>query len=91
MTLYVPKHSDTRDVVNRFTFHPPHGDQVRRFECLREQARGLAFLILQGTPPCREQSLALTKLEEVVMWANAAIARNEPAASSELIEENQSR
>ncbi|CAK9044320.1 Site-specific tyrosine recombinase XerC, partial [Durusdinium trenchii] len=78
MTLYVPKHSETRDIVNRFTFHPPHGDQVRRYESLREQARGLAFLILQGTPPSREQSLALTKLEEVVMWANAAIARNEP-------------
>jgi hypothetical protein len=29
------------------------------------------------TPVSREQSLALTHLEEVVMFANAAIARNE--------------
>jgi len=28
-------------------------------------------------PDSRERSLALTKLEEAVSWANAAIARNE--------------
>ena len=26
-------------------------------------------------PPCREQSLAITALEEAMFWANAAIAR----------------
>ena len=26
-------------------------------------------------PPSREQSLAITKLEEAMFWANAAIAR----------------
>lgn len=27
-------------------------------------------------PSSRERSLAMTKLEEAVMWANSAIARN---------------
>lgn len=29
------------------------------------------------TPKSREQSTALTNLDQVVFWANAAIARNE--------------
>ena len=37
----------------------------------------MAEEIVKHTPPSREQSLALTALEECVMWANAAIARNE--------------
>ncbi len=37
----------------------------------------LAQYVLALTPESREQSLAVTKLEEAMMWANAAIARNE--------------
>lgn len=33
--------------------------------------------IAEFTPTSREQELALTKLEEAIMWANASIARNE--------------
>ena len=36
-----------------------------------------AHLIVTLTPKSREQSLALTKLEEAIMHANSAIARNE--------------
>jgi hypothetical protein len=32
---------------------------------------------VEHTPESREQSLALTNLEQAVMWANAAIARRE--------------
>jgi hypothetical protein len=28
------------------------------------------------TPPSREQSIAITKLEEALFWTNAAIARH---------------
>ena len=35
-------------------------------------------MTIQGEcPESREKSLAFTKLEECIMWANAAIARNE--------------
>ena len=64
-------------INNDFVYHAPHGDQVERYASLREAGRQLAIKIVESTPVSREQSLALTKLEEAVMWANAAIARNE--------------
>jgi hypothetical protein len=61
-----------------YTYHPPAGDdQVARYTVLRSAAHLFARGVMQFTPPSREQSLALTKVEEAVMWANAAIARNE--------------
>jgi len=62
---------------NRFTYHPPKGDQTDRYQTLRAQGLDLATAIDTLCPPSREQSLALTKLEEAIMWANASIARNE--------------
>lgn len=66
-----------RDLNNIFTYHPPKGDQVERYHQLREKAKELALMIEEKVPESREKSLAHTKLEESVMWANAAIARNE--------------
>lgn len=64
-------------IRRRFTYHPPKGNQTQRYIQLRDAGKELALLIVGQTPESREQSLALTKLEEVIMWANAAIARNE--------------
>lgn len=66
-----------RRLDNTFTYHAPRADQPQRYEALRSQARALAESICRLTPSSREQSLALTKLEEAIFWANAAIARNE--------------
>ena len=67
-----------REQVERaFTYHPPKGDQTERHQAIRAQAGSLAKGVVMLCPPSRERSLALTKLEEAVMWANAAIARNE--------------
>lgn len=61
-----------------YTYHAPTGnDQILRYKLLRDQARTMASNVMQFTPASREQSLALTRIEEAVMWANAAIARNE--------------
>lgn len=60
-----------------FTYHTPKGDQPERYTQLRQQAKQLAELMVQLCPDSRELSLALTNLEQAVMWANAAIARNE--------------
>lgn len=65
------------DVANTFTYHQPKADQPMRYEALREKAKELAELILATTPESREQSLALTHLQETVMFANAAIAIHE--------------
>lgn len=68
---------NTKELETRFTYHSPKNDQVEKYENVRNKAKALAIFILDNTPESREQSLALTKLEEVVMWANAAIARRE--------------
>lgn len=65
------------ELVRRFTYHPPKGDQVHRYESIRAEGMTFATIISKLTPVSREQSLALTNLEQAVMWANAAIARNE--------------
>lgn len=62
---------------NNFTYHAPKEDQIQRYTTIREDANRLSLYLNQNCPPSRELSLALTKLEESVMWANAAIARNE--------------
>lgn len=62
-------------VENDFTYHPPQGDQSQRYIKMRETAKSLALLMVELCPEGRERSTALTKLEEAVMWANAAIAR----------------
>lgn len=65
------------DLENRFRYHAPKGNQAARYSFLRDAARSVAYVIKAATPPSREQSLALTHLEDAVMWANAAIARHE--------------
>jgi hypothetical protein len=67
----------TDDIANRFTYHAPKAGQPERYQQIRAAARELADLLTAQCPESRELSLALTKLEEVVFWANAAIARNE--------------
>jgi hypothetical protein len=67
-----------QDLENRFTYHPPKDDgQTNRYNGLRAHGLNLAKAINDWAPDSREKSLAITKLEEAIMWANAAIARNE--------------
>lgn len=68
---------DVKELDNRFTYHAPKGDQTQRYTSLRASARLLATAIVANTPESREQSLALTNLEQAVFWANASIARHE--------------
>jgi hypothetical protein len=68
---------DPQDLVNRFTYYAPSQEQVDKYEALRRKALEMALLIEMLCPDSRERSLAVTHLEEMVMWANASIARNE--------------
>jgi hypothetical protein len=65
----------TERIENDFVYHPPKGDQAERYTRLRGEAKSLALSIASLCPAGREQSLALTHLEQAVMWANAGIAR----------------
>jgi len=61
---------------NNFTYHAPKEGQPEIYALLRDWAKNLASHYLAECPDSRERDLALTKLEESVFWANAAIARN---------------
>lgn len=65
------------DIEKAFTYHPPKDNQTARYISIREKAKELATMIDSLCPESRERSLAFTRLDEVVMWANASIARNE--------------
>lgn len=58
-----------------FTYQPTNDAQVDRMAHLRGMAKAYAKEIAELVPASREQSLALTNLEQTVMWVNAGIAR----------------
>lgn len=64
-------------IENNFSYHAPKPGQTEKYQELRERAKSLANLIDRLCPMSREKAVAMTELESCVMWANAAIARNE--------------
>lgn len=63
-------------IENDFTYHAPKEGQPAKYEAIREKAKEMAYLVAGLVPDSEERNIALTKLEECVMWANAGIARN---------------
>lgn len=63
-------------IENNFTYHALSQDKIDVTNCIRLNAKDLALSIDEVCPNSREKSLAMTKLEEAVMWANASVARN---------------
>jgi len=64
-------------IEKNFKYHAPKDGQPAKYENIRDTAKAFAYRIDGICPDSREKSLAITKLEECVMWANASIARNE--------------
>jgi hypothetical protein len=62
---------------NPFEYQKPDVEQVERIERIRKCCDCLHTVILNNAPSSRERSLAITKLEEVSMWANKAIVFEE--------------
>ena len=69
----------TNDLKNRFAYHAPKDDFVK---ATHRSVRRLHYILADELdsllPDGREKSLVFTKLEESMMWANAAIARVNP-------------
>lgn len=72
----LPK-STREQIENNFKYHKPKGLQPAKYEALRDLGKGLAIAIDDICPDSREKSIAITHLETAIMFANAAIARNE--------------
>ena len=63
--------------VHNCTYHPPTAEETKaHHEAIRQMAIKAGESIMSHTPLGREQSVALTKIEEAMFWANAGIARN---------------
>lgn len=78
--FYQVRPEDLQENSRRFKHHGQTGDQCQRHADIRRSIRSAADFLLAACPPGRERALALTKLEEAMFWANAAVAR-EPAQS----------
>jgi hypothetical protein len=57
-----------------FKYHPPDADQIPKYQAVRDAARYFAEVITVNVPPCADRTVALRKIREAVMTANAAIA-----------------
>ena len=67
---------DIDDLENRFKFHPATTqERMLHHELIRDAALDLALTVNSICPDGRELSLAITKIEEAMYWANAAVAR----------------
>jgi len=65
-----------KDLYHRFAYHKPPNETVAMLHAaMRDAAYDLALIINDASVDCREKSIAITKVEEAMMWANAAIAR----------------
>lgn len=70
---------EDNELRRRFQYHPPTSPGAREaHEFVRETLRGVAEAVVPQLPggAGREQALFLTKVEEAMFWANAAIARH---------------
>lgn len=61
------------EIKNPFEYQKPSENAVAKITEVREKCKEL-YALLQTMPGCRENSVSITKLEEVSMWANKAIA-----------------
>jgi hypothetical protein len=69
----------TNDIEHRFRHHAPDEATARKHEAVRAAYRTLAHFVAGQVPDGRHQALALTALQESMMWANAGIACDSPA------------
>jgi len=61
-------------IENWFTYHSPTPDQLPCYTAIREAAKQFALVLVANTPESADQTVAIRKVREAVMIANASIA-----------------
>jgi hypothetical protein len=64
-------------VKHPFEYQKPTEQQVEQIKVVWEACKALHDVLMEALPHCRERSLAITKLQEVSMWANCGIVMQE--------------
>jgi hypothetical protein len=77
MAKYIVPPAMLARLENEGTYHAPIGDQESRYEQISEFALQFKLFVVENTPASREQSAALTAIDEATFFANSAIARHE--------------
>lgn len=62
------------DLDNIFTYHAPTSEQIEQYQAIRDAAKSFAQVVVYNSPKSADQSVAIRKIREAVMIANAAIA-----------------
>ena len=69
----------SKEIKRRFQFiEKANSEDVAMYKQIREEAIFFAEFLARRCPESREFSVALTSLEDSVMWAINSIARNKP-------------
>lgn len=69
--------NDFNRLVDRFSFHPAKDGQPERYSEIRNQGYHFSVFLERNCPGSPELTMAINHIDQAVMWANAAIARNE--------------
>jgi hypothetical protein len=67
------------EVLKRFEFHPATETTGPLHEDVRDRCGDLAEWMVETLPAGRHQALAISAVQEAMMWANAAVAIDSPA------------
>lgn len=68
------------EVQHRFGYHRADQQAAEQHAAIREAYILLGSVVAQAVPAGREQALAMTALQESMMWANAGVAMLSPVA-----------
>lgn len=74
---YQPNPAMVKRLEDDCRYHPVHGDQAERYAANRADVEALGKALLERCPESRELTIAIRRLKEALMYANAAIAINE--------------
>lgn len=68
-----------KEIINRYTYHAPNPEQIKKYNRLREIFLETAVEIDELCPESPELNEALRHLDVCLMMCNASIARNTEA------------
>jgi hypothetical protein len=77
------KQTTEAGIQRPYAYHKPGDEGLATITKLRKLFSDADKLIKELTPPSREQSIAITNLEQTAMWAIKAVVINDPKSTPE--------